>query len=184
MHEHILLRRYSQNCYTYNNVVKNTYSPCHKDACVQISIGNTEWLLRYKGVSYTCFRGEKASFHREFWLGETPLGPSSRPRIDGLEQEKCNSIVNTLELCLSCTNPSICSLESYWWQVRLVQLMTCCHQPTWFTILNDINKPQRVNSTTLKKVIIPLFICTNQSFGCFIDDQLLRSWIIWPSLPC
>ena len=47
----ILLRRYSQNCYTYNNVVKNTYSPCHKDACVQISIGNTEWLLRYKGVS-------------------------------------------------------------------------------------------------------------------------------------
>ena len=64
-------------------MVKNTYSPCHKDACVQISIGNTEWLLRYKGVSYTCFRGEKASFHREFWLGETPLGPSSRPRIWG-----------------------------------------------------------------------------------------------------
>ena len=32
----------------------------------------------------TCFRGEKASFHREFWLGETPLGPSSRPRIYGL----------------------------------------------------------------------------------------------------
>ena len=60
---------------------ENTYSPCHKDACVQTSIENTEWLLRYKGVSYTCFRGEKASFHREFWLGETPLGPSSRPRI-------------------------------------------------------------------------------------------------------
>ena len=25
--------------------MQNTYSPCHKDACGQISIGNTEWLL-------------------------------------------------------------------------------------------------------------------------------------------
>ena len=51
MHYHILLRQYSQNYYTYNSVMKNTYSPCHKDACVQISNGNIEWLLRYKGVS-------------------------------------------------------------------------------------------------------------------------------------
>ena len=51
MHYHILLRHYSQNYCTYNRVVKNTYSPRHKDACVQISIGNTEWLLRQKGVS-------------------------------------------------------------------------------------------------------------------------------------
>ena len=51
MHYYILLRRYRQNCYTYNNVVKNNYSPSHKDAGVQISISNTEWLLRHKGVS-------------------------------------------------------------------------------------------------------------------------------------
>ena len=51
VHYHLLFRQYSQNCYTYNSVVKNTYSPCHKDAFVQISIGNTEWLLRYKGLS-------------------------------------------------------------------------------------------------------------------------------------
>ena len=25
---------------------ENTYSRCHKEACVQISIGNTQWLLR------------------------------------------------------------------------------------------------------------------------------------------
>ena len=81
MHYHILLRQYSQNCYSYNSVVKNTHSPCHKDTCVQISIENTKWLLRHKGVSLTCFSGEKACFHRERWLGETPLGPSSRPRI-------------------------------------------------------------------------------------------------------
>ena len=42
LHYHILLRQYSQNCCTYNIVVKNTYSHCHKDACVQISMGNTE----------------------------------------------------------------------------------------------------------------------------------------------
>ena len=51
MHYRILLRQYSQNYYTYNSVVKTIYSPCHKDACVQILIGNNEWLLRYKGVS-------------------------------------------------------------------------------------------------------------------------------------
>ena len=51
MHYHILLRQYSQNYCTYNSVVKNTYSPRHKVACVQISIGNTEWLLRHKCVS-------------------------------------------------------------------------------------------------------------------------------------
>ena len=44
------LRQYSHNYYTHNSVVKNTYSPCQKDSYVQISIGNTEWLLRYKGV--------------------------------------------------------------------------------------------------------------------------------------
>ena len=28
--------------------------------------------------------------------------------FDGLVQERPNSIANALELCLSCTNPSIC----------------------------------------------------------------------------
>ena len=88
MHYHILLWQYSQNCYTYNSVVKITYSPCHKDACVRISIGNTEWLLRYKGVCFSC---EKASFHRQRWLGETPLGPSSRPRISLVHERNKDS---------------------------------------------------------------------------------------------
>ena len=71
----------SQNCYTYNSVVNNTYSRCHKVACVQILIGNTEWLLRYKGVSSKCFSSEKACFHLEHWLCQTPLGGNSRLRI-------------------------------------------------------------------------------------------------------
>ena len=44
MHYHILLRQYSQNCYTYNSVVKKAYSPGHKDAFIKILIGNTEWF--------------------------------------------------------------------------------------------------------------------------------------------
>ena len=68
-------------------MVKNAYSPCHQDACVQSSIGNTEWLLSHKGTSQTCFSGEKACFHRERRLGESPLGPSSRPRIR--DQVRC-----------------------------------------------------------------------------------------------
>ena len=42
-------------------------------------------------------------------------GPSKRwsPHIDGLVQKRHNSIANTLELCLSCTNPSIFSSMSY-----------------------------------------------------------------------
>ena len=40
MHYHILLRQCSQNCYTDNGVVRNTYSRYHKDASVQISIPN------------------------------------------------------------------------------------------------------------------------------------------------
>ena len=37
--------------------------------------------------------------------------------IDGLVQERCNSIVNALELHLSCTNPSIC------YQQRISQML-------------------------------------------------------------
>ena len=33
--------------------------------------------------------------------------------IDRLVQERCNSIVNTLELCLSCTNPSIWNMSAH-----------------------------------------------------------------------
>ena len=34
---------------------------------------------------------------------------STKLHIDGLVQERCNSIANALELRLSCTNPSICA---------------------------------------------------------------------------
>ena len=64
MHYHILLRQYRENCYTYNSVVKNTCSPCHKDACIKISIGNTEWLLRYKGMPQ-CLSG---FVNHDYWV--------------------------------------------------------------------------------------------------------------------
>ena len=55
------------------------------------------------------------------------------PYINGLVQERCNSIANTLELCLSCTNPSISSYIKDDLCI-LVKLHTqlcytkCCHQ--------------------------------------------------------
>ena len=39
MHYHILLRQYNQNYYTYNSVVKNTYSPCHKMYVSKFQLG-------------------------------------------------------------------------------------------------------------------------------------------------
>ena len=50
---------------TYNSVqlyVWNYLKKCHKDTCVQISIGNTEWLLRCKGVSYICLVARRQVF--------------------------------------------------------------------------------------------------------------------------
>ena len=37
--------------------------------------------------------------------------------IDGLVQEKSNSIAYALELCLSCTNPSISFAVSMWLRI-------------------------------------------------------------------
>ena len=42
-----------------------------------------------------------------------PLIHHSKINIHGLVQERCNSVANTLELRLSCTNPSICSDHTF-----------------------------------------------------------------------
>ena len=48
-----------------------------------------------------------------------PHSPNSGPvYIDGLEQERCNSIANALELHLFCTNPSIYGTGT--WAVTLL----------------------------------------------------------------
>ena len=69
MHSHILLQQYShlQQC------DEKTNGRGHKDACAQISRGNTKWLLHYKCVNQTCFSSKNAYFHREHWFRETPL---------------------------------------------------------------------------------------------------------------
>ena len=48
--------------------------------------------------------------------------------FDGLVQERCNSIANTLELRLSCTNPLICCRGMIIWQgARIIaQVMAAC----------------------------------------------------------
>ena len=44
----------------------------------------------------------------ESFLAFLVLHDGMNYHIDGLVQERCNSIANTLHLSLSCTNPSIC----------------------------------------------------------------------------
>ena len=54
-----LCKFWGPSCYIEYRGIRNRtikgfyciYNPCHKDAFVQISIGNVEWLLCYKGVS-------------------------------------------------------------------------------------------------------------------------------------
>ena len=41
--------------------------------------------------------------------------------FDGLVQEKRISITNPLELCLSCTNPSICPCSNFSWFLPVIQ---------------------------------------------------------------
>ena len=54
------------------------------------------------------------------WINMTVIKPdivciSDWFYINGLVQERSNSIANTLELCLSCTNPSICGWHVCTW---------------------------------------------------------------------
>ena len=46
--------------------------------------------------------------HTTCWAFSHLACVTSSPHIDGLVQERRNSIANTLELCLSCNNPSTC----------------------------------------------------------------------------
>ena len=49
------------------------------------------------------------------WNINHTLNTRKTPHIHGLVQERCNSVANTLELCLSCTNPSIPTLTGELW---------------------------------------------------------------------
>ena len=51
---------------------------------------------------------------------------------DGLMQERCNSIANALELCLSCINPSMNTMGHG--QVSLKHNKTILEKNTWASI--------------------------------------------------
>ena len=66
-------------------------------------------ILSFANITYT---DVNRAHHpgRHYWnytLGA--LSPITAPHFDRLVQERCNSIATTLELRLSCTNPSIWS---------------------------------------------------------------------------
>ena len=70
----------------------------------------------------------KVTFPRLLWIKEI-LQIIEGLCIDGLMQERCNSITNALELHLSCTNPSVClsmlRCQLLWWWANTLQFNTC-----------------------------------------------------------
>ena len=57
------------------------------------------------------------------------LSPISPLHVDGLVQERCNSIANALELHLSYTNPSM---------YKILQYMGGIRPPTWYKIFGTV----------------------------------------------
>ena len=56
--------------------------------------------------------------------------------INGLMQERHNSIANALELCLSCTNPSICQ-RMIWALLTLLDIILKQLMPTHDPVIHD-----------------------------------------------
>ena len=93
-----------------------------------LSLGELHSLDQYEvtlhSVALSCTQLHSAAGHMVFVQGESrsPI-VACWDHIDGLMQERCNSIANALELHLSCTNPSTWHHRS---QSTLEQVIACC----------------------------------------------------------
>ena len=71
----------------------------------------------------------KACFHRERWLGETPLGPSSRPRISHYYHYRHRQRHHSL-------NPSLTQwLNQSIQSINLINRRPHCHLGSWFNLM-------------------------------------------------
>ena len=83
-----------------------------------LSLVSIQIILFYAGCQQTCIDNKQTWYaYVELWQSGYSLAYSYISHIyiyiyvDGLVQERCNSIAKALELHLSCTNPSICSCK-------------------------------------------------------------------------
>ena len=96
-------------------------------------------------------------------------------QIDGLVQERCNSIANALELRLSCTKPSKCCLD-----------LTCYFRWTWWHAVHRLNHhwyinglvQERRNSSALAMEL--RLSCTNPSKS-HLYNIMAQSTVYMPS---
>ena len=70
------------------------------------------WRITYR-TSFSEFGVSYALSSLPFCPSLAVVGQTKRLYIDGLVQERRNSIANALELCLSCTKPSILYIQPY-----------------------------------------------------------------------
>ena len=69
--------------------------------------------------------------------------------IDGLVQERCNSIANALELSLSCTNPLICVTWFQWVKPKLGYILYFAQNNSAKFFFNFVSFPNDMKCHTL-----------------------------------
>ena len=82
--------------------------------------------------------------------------------IDGLVQERRNSIANALEVHLSCTNPSICTMQIYHhaWDFQ--------QEPIWPTSVKTKAVPHQV-------IQVPSIFCGIRSSWSCLEERIHRA---------
>ena len=106
-----------------------TWTDVKPDLCNhRASLGHTELQTRGSLIYIQCWA---INFIYNF-----AMGVNHTFQIDGLVQERCNSIVNTLELCLSCIDPSKWSLGMNGIYNKRITRYTSCH--VWCYLIHSI----------------------------------------------
>ena len=108
---------------------------------------------KIKRCSCSCIEMEMSSFWQFFHHGlhkMTTSSAASKEHVDGLVQERCNSIAKALELHLSCTNPSIWSSmmtfqfqqgnRNFYFYVYLLQINTLRSRQNGRHFVHDISE--------------------------------------------
>ena len=103
--------------------------------------------------------------------------------IDGLVQERCNSIANTLELRLSCTNPSICTCPFVFLDVFFPSPIT----PFTACSIHNVWSCNHVTMNPHTKMSNPIFLFPHKTTpgytgcqgNCPIMDKLVPWCLPW-----
>ena len=111
-HCYSLFPQYDPIYSIYDNLVKKTYNPQHRASCTCTSSFDrkSQMVALLQGCKSNTLERNSQGFHQQHcyqWRNPCRGYVHTQGYINGLVQERRNSIANALELHLSCTNPSI-----------------------------------------------------------------------------